>query len=168
MQSNLVSLVMGSDSDYEIALKAIQVFQKYAVPFEVRIISAHRDTETCLEYARNAQQNGIKVILALAGMSAHLAGVIASNTSLPVIGVPLNRSSLSGLDAVFSIMQMPSGMPVAMVGIDNAVNGALLAIRILALQDNSLQLKLSQFHEEMKHQQFQKNQLIQKKVKNES
>jgi len=168
MQSNLVSLVMGSDSDYEIALKAIQVFQKYAVPFEVRIISAHRDTETCLEYARNAQQNGIKVILALAGLSAHLAGVIASNTSLPVIGVPLNRSSLSGLDAVFSIMQMPSGMPVAMVGIDNAVNGALLAIRILALQDNSLQLKLSQFHEEMKHQQFQKNQLIQKKVKNES
>lgn len=168
MQSNLVSLVMGSDSDYEIALKAMQLLQKFSVPFEVRIISAHRDTATCLEYARNAQLNGLKVIIALAGLSAHLAGVIASNTPLPVIGVPLNRSSLSGMDAVFSIMQMPSGIPVAMVGIDNAVNGALLAVRILALQDKELGLKLVQYHEEMKLQQIQKNQLIQKKVKNES
>ncbi|MCE5222868.1 5-(carboxyamino)imidazole ribonucleotide mutase [bacterium] len=166
MQKIQVSLVMGSDSDFEIATKAIQILDQYGIEYEVRIISAHRDTETCLEFAREAHQRGIQVIIAIAGLSAHLAGVIASNTPLPVIGVPLNRSSLAGLDAVYSIMQMPSGIPVAMVGIDNTANAALMAVRILALHDKTLLSKWFEAHEEMKKQQIQKNQLIQKKVKN--
>ena len=168
MQKIQVSLVMGSDSDFAIASKAIQVLDQYGIEHEVRIISAHRDTEACLEFAKEAHQRGIQVIIAIAGLSAHLAGVIASNTPLPVIGVPLNRSSLAGMDAVYSIMQMPSGVPVAMVGIDNTANAALMAVRILALHDKTLLSKWFESHEEMKQQQNQKNQLIQKKVKNGS
>ena len=159
---------MGSDSDFAIASKAIQVLDQYGIEHEVRIISAHRDTEACLEFAKEAHQRGIQVIIAIAGLSAHLAGIIASNTPLPVIGVPLNRSSLAGMDAVYSIMQMPSGVPVAMVGIDNTANAALMAVRILALHDKTLLSKWFESHEEMKQQQNQKNQLIQKKVKNGS
>ena len=166
VQKIQVSLVMGSDSDFEIASKAIQTLDQYDIRYEVRIISAHRDTEACLEFAREAHQRGIQVIIAIAGLSAHLAGVIASNTPLPVIGVPLNRSSLAGMDAVYSIMQMPSGIPVAMVGIDNTSNAALMAVRILALHDKALLSKWFENHEEMKKQLIQKNQLIQKKVKN--
>lgn len=166
MQKIQVSLVMGSDSDFEMATKAIQILDEYDVGYEARVISAHRDTEACLEFAREAHQRGIQVIIAIAGLSAHLAGIIASNTPLPVIGVPLNRSSLAGLDAVYSIMQMPSGIPVAMVGIDNTVNAALMAVRILALHDKTLLSKWFEVHEEMKKKQIQKNQLIQKKVKN--
>jgi len=168
MQKIQVSLVMGSDSDFAIASKAIQVLDQYGIEHEVRIISAHRDTEACLEFAKEAHQRGIQVIIAIAGLSAHLAGIIASNTPLPVIGVPLNRSSLAGMDAVYSIMQMPSGVPVAMVGIDNTANAALMAVRILALHDKTLLSKWFESHEEMKQQQNQKNQLIQKKVKNGS
>lgn len=166
MRKTQVSLVMGSDSDFETAEKAIQVLNQYGVSYEVRVISAHRDTVACLEFAKEAHRRGVQIIIAIAGLSAHLAGVIASNTPLPVLAVPLNRSSLGGLDAVYSVMQMPAGIPVAMVGIDNTVNAALMAIRILSLQEEALLAKWFTTHEEMKQQQIHKNQLIQKKVKN--
>lgn len=166
MQTFQVSLVMGSDSDFDSAYQSIQILQQFEIPFEVKVISAHRDTEACLEYAKEAHKRGVQVIIAIAGLSAHLAGVIAANTPLPVIGVPLNRSSLAGMDAVYSIMQMPTGIPVAMVGIDNTANAALLAVRILALHNQDLQKKWFTSHKEMKQQLIQKNILIQKKVKN--
>lgn len=137
-----VAVIMGSDSDLPVVEKAFSVFQEYGVPFEVRVLSAHRTPEEARSFARNARENGFGAVICAAGKAAHLAGAIAANTTLPVIGIPVKSSTLDGLDALLSTVQMPSGIPVATVAIDGAQNAALLAVQILAVSDKALADKL--------------------------
>ena len=127
-----VGVVMGSDSDLDVMQGAVDVLEEFGIPTEVRVVSAHRDAEAMLEYGRSAHGRGLKVIIAGAGGAAHLPGMLASVTSLPVIGVPVPLSKLDGLDSLLSIVQMPRGVPVATMAIGGAENAALLAVRILA------------------------------------
>ena len=133
-----VAIVMGSDSDLPIMQKAVDMLKKLEIEYEVRVLSAHRTPEACAEFSRSARDNGFGVIIAAAGKAAHLAGAIAANTTLPVIGVPVKSSTLDGLDALLSTVQMPSGMPVATVAIDGAENAAILAGQMIALTDEGL------------------------------
>ena len=137
-----IAIVLGSDSDIKIAEKSIEVLKKINVEFEINIISAHRTPEKVREFALNAKKNNFGVIIAIAGKSAALAGVIASHTRIPVIGVPVSSQDLGGMDALLSTVQMPSGIPVACVAIDGGANAAWLAARILALNDDELFVKL--------------------------
>lgn len=137
-----VGIVMGSDSDLPIVEKAFAVLREYGVPFEVRVLSAHRTPIAAAEFAGNAKANGFGVIIAAAGKAAHLAGAMAANTTLPIIGIPVKSSTLDGLDALLATVQMPSGMPVATVAIDGAANAALLAVQILATGDEQLSATL--------------------------
>lgn len=137
-----VGIVMGSDSDLPIVTKAIDTLKEYGVPFEVHVYSAHRTPVEAKEFSANARQNGFGAIIAAAGMAAHLAGAIAANTTLPVIGIPVQSKNLDGMDALLSTVQMPTGVPVATVAIDGAANAALLAIQILAVEDATLAEKL--------------------------
>lgn len=137
-----VGIVMGSDSDLPIVKKATDTLKNFGVPFEVHVYSAHRTPAEAKEFAENARGNGFGVIIAAAGMAAHLAGAIAANTTLPVIGIPCKSSNLDGMDALLSTVQMPSGIPVATVAINGAVNAALLSCEILALEDEELADKL--------------------------
>lgn len=139
----LVGIVMGSDSDLRVMQAGSDVLKDFGILHEVRIISAHRTPEAMLQYASEAYDRGLKVLIAGAGGAAHLPGMIASATVLPVIGVPVNITKLEGIDAFLSILQMPKGVPVATVAIDNASNAALLALRILATEDKSLVKKLN-------------------------
>jgi len=145
-----VGIVMGSDSDLEIMRPALEVLQQLEIPFEATVASAHRSPQRAAEYAQTAQQRGIKVIIAAAGWAAHLPGVIAAHTILPVIGVPISSSPVGGVDALYSIVQMPPGVPVATVGIDTARNAGLLAAQILALSDTQLSEKLHDLKEQMR------------------
>ena len=133
-----VGIVMGSDSDMPVAEKAIQRLEKYGVPYEVHIYSAHRTPEAAREFSANAAERGFGAIIALAGKAAHLAGSLAANTVIPVIGVPVKSSTLDGMDALLSTVQMPTGIPVATVAIDGAANAAILAAQIIALSDDEL------------------------------
>ena len=133
---------MGSKSDLPKLEKAIDILKRFEVPYEVHVFSAHRTPVEARDFSVNARKNDFGVIIAAAGMAAHLAGAIAANTTIPVIGIPVNASSLGGLDALLSTVQMPSGIPVATVGIDGASNAALLAIEILSLYDDNLAVKL--------------------------
>ena len=137
-----VAVVMGSDSDLKVVEKAIETLKNYGVETEVHIYSAHRTPVEAKEFTVNARDNGIGVIIACAGKAAHLAGAIAANTTLPVIGIPMKSKYLDGIDALLSTVQMPSGIPVATVAIDGAVNAALLSIEILAVTDEELAKKL--------------------------
>ena len=137
-----VGIVMGSDSDLPVVQKAIDTLRQFEVPVEVHVYSAHRTPKEAGEFARNARANGIGVIVAAAGKAAHLAGALAANTTLPVIGIPVKSSNLDGIDALLSTVQMPSGIPVATVAIDGAVNAALLSIQMLAIGDAALAEKL--------------------------
>ena len=137
-----VGLVMGSDSDLPIVEKATSVLENLGVPFEVHVYSAHRTPVQAHEFSANAKENGFGVIIAFAGMAAHLAGVLASNTTLPVIGVPCSSSNLDGLDALLATVQMPSGIPVATVAVNGGANAALLAAQILSLGEPELAAKL--------------------------
>ena len=139
-----VGIVMGSDSDMPVAEKAIERLKGYGVPYEVHIYSAHRTPEQAKAFAENAEANGFGAIIALAGKAAHLAGALAANTLLPVIGVPVKSSTLDGLDALLSTVQMPSGIPVATVAIDGAANAAILAAQIIATSDAELSAKLKE------------------------
>ena len=129
---------MGSDSDLPVVEKAMDLLEEFEVPFEVHVLSAHRTPAEAAEFAKNAKENGIGAIVAAAGKAAHLAGAMAANTTLPVIGIPIKSSTLDGLDALLATVQMPSGMPVATVAIDGAANAALLAVQILAVSDEAL------------------------------
>ena len=140
----LVSIIMGSTSDLPVMEKACQLLNDMQVPFEVNALSAHRTPSEVEQFARQAQQRGIRVIIAAAGMAAALPGVIAANTTLPVIGVPI-KGMLDGLDAMLSIIQMPPGIPVATVGVNGALNAALLAVQMLALSDAALAQRLSDY-----------------------
>ncbi len=136
------AIIMGSDSDLPVVEKAFEVFKEYGVPFEVHVYSAHRTPEEARAFSSSAAENGFGVLIAAAGKAAHLAGAIAANTVLPVIGIPVKSSTLDGLDALLSTVQMPSGIPVATVAIDGAANAALLAVQILAVGDSELSQKL--------------------------
>ena len=140
---------MGSDSDLPTMEKAIAVCEDFAVPYEVAIVSAHRTPEKMVDYAKNAVSRGIKVIIAGAGGAAHLPGMVASLTSLPVIGVPVTTRQLNGLDSLYSIVQMPRGIPVATVAIGNAQNAGLLAVQILGTSDRNLQSKVEQYRRDL-------------------
>ena len=155
-----VAVIMGSDSDLPIVEKAINTLKAYEVPVEVHVYSAHRTPEASKEFAENAIKNGFGAIIAAAGKAAHLAGAIAANTTLPVIGIPVKSSTLDGLDALLSTVQMPSGMPVATVAIDGAENAALLAIQILAVNDEGLSAKLQLAREKNKQSVLEKNEKI--------
>ena len=139
-----VAIIMGSDSDLPIIEKAIDILKDFSIPFEVHIYSAHRTPEKAIEFSKNAEKNGFGVIIAAAGMAAHLAGVIAANTIIPVIGIPCKSQNLEGIDALLSTVQMPSGIPVATVAINGGVNAALLSIEILAVNDKELSKKLKE------------------------
>ncbi len=137
-----VGIIMGSDSDLGVVEKAINTLKDFGVPTEVHVYSAHRTPAEAAEFSQNAQKNGFGVIICAAGMAAHLAGAIAANTVLPVVGIPVKSKYLDGIDALLSTVQMPSGIPVATVAIDGAVNAALLSIQILALSEPELSDKL--------------------------
>ena len=137
-----VAVIMGSDSDLKVMQGAIDMLRQFEVPFAVRVISAHRTPEAARDFAASAIENGFGAIICGAGKAAHLAGAFAANTTLPVIGIPIKSSTLDGLDALLSTVQMPSGMPVATVAIDGAANAALLAVQMLALSDENLAAKL--------------------------
>ena len=139
-----VGIIMGSDSDLPVVSKAINTLKEYGVPFEVHVYSAHRTPVEAREFSCSARDNGFGAIIAAAGMAAHLAGAIAANTTLPVIGIPVQSKNLGGMDALLSTVQMPSGIPVATVAIDGAANAALLAIQILAVEDAALAEKLDE------------------------
>ena len=142
-QKFLVGVLMGSDSDWPVMEQAAKTLAQFGVPVESRVLSAHRSPELVRRYASGAASRGLKLIIAGAGGSAHLAGVIAAHTTLPVIGVPMQTKSLKGLDSLLSTVQMPKGVPVATVAIDNATNAAILAIQCLALSDARLQRALA-------------------------
>lgn len=139
-----IGIVMGSDSDMPVVSKAIDTLKEFEVPYEVHIYSAHRTPQEAKAFAQGARANGFGAIIAAAGKAAHLAGAIAANTTLPVIGIPVKSSTLDGLDALLSTVQMPSGIPVATVAIDGAANAALLAVQMLAIEDEAPALKLSE------------------------
>ena len=138
-----VGIIMGSDSDLPVVEKAISTLEEYGVPYEVHVYSAHRTPVQAKEFSANAKANGFGAIIAAAGKAAHLAGAVAANTTLPVIGIPVKSSTLDGMDALLSTVQMPAGIPVATVAIDGAVNAALLSIQILAVSDDELAKKLA-------------------------
>ena len=137
-----VAVIMGSDSDFPVVSKACAELKAYGVPYECRVMSAHRTPSAACDFASDARENGFGVIICAAGMAAHLAGVIAGHTTLPVIGIPMKSAALDGMDALLSTVMMPPGVPVATVGIDGAKNAALLAVQILALSDEGLAEKL--------------------------
>ena len=139
-----VGVIMGSDSDLPVVEKAIDKLKEYGVPYEVHVYSAHRTPVQAGEFARTAQENGFGAIIAAAGKAAHLAGALAANTTLPVIGIPVKSSTLDGLDALLATVQMPSGIPVATVAIDGGTNAALLAAQILAVSEPALAEKLAE------------------------
>ncbi|MBF0505854.1 MAG: 5-(carboxyamino)imidazole ribonucleotide mutase [Nitrospirae bacterium] len=143
----LVGILMGSESDLQVMEKAAQVLEDFSIPYEMRISSAHRDPEQTADYAKHARERGIEVLIAGAGMAAHLAGALAANTTLPVIGVPLKSGTLDGVDALYSTVQMPPGIPVATVAIDGAKNAAYLACSILSVKYPDLAGKLEQYRE---------------------
>ena len=161
-----VAVIMGSDSDLKVMEGAIDTLKALDIPFAVRILSAHRTPEAAADFAKSAEDNGIGVIIAAAGKAAHLAGAMAANTLLPVIGVPMKSSTLDGLDALLSTVQMPSGMPVATVAIDGAVNAALLSAQILALSDAELYKRFSAYRTAQKQKVIEKDRLISEKYSN--
>ena len=161
-----VAIIMGSDSDLPIVKKATDILESFGVPFEVHVYSAHRTPNEARDFSVNARANGFGVIIAAAGMAAHLAGAIAANTTLPVIGIPCKSSNLDGLDALLSTVQMPTGIPVATVAINGAGNAALLAIQILAVEDGDLAKKLDEKRVKDAEKVLAKNAEIENSFKN--
>ncbi len=150
MKKSLAGILMGSDSDLAVMGKAAEVLKEMGVPYEIDISSAHRLPDKTAEYAKSARDRGIEVLIAGAGMAAHLAGVLAAQTTLPVIGVPLRSGALDGVDALYSTVQMPPGIPVATVGIDGARNAAYLACEILSIKYPEIAAKLERFRQNMR------------------
>lgn len=155
-----VAIIMGSDSDLPVVEKGISVLKDYGVPVEVHVYSAHRTPEEAAQFSKSARENGFGVIIAAAGMAAHLAGAIAANTTLPVIGIPCSSKVLEGMDALLSTVMMPPGIPVATVGINTAKNAALLAIEMLAIEDAALAQKLQDERDQNHENILKKNAAI--------
>jgi 5-(carboxyamino)imidazole ribonucleotide mutase len=152
----VVGVVMGSDSDWPTMKEAAEILDEFNVPFEKRVVSAHRTPAVMADYGAAAREKGLKVIIAGAGGAAHLPGMLASYTTLPVIGVPVKTSALGGVDSLYSIVQMPNGVPVATVAIGKAKNAGLLAIRILGVEDPELAEKLHDYHQSMANESIDK------------
>ena len=163
-----VAIIMGSDSDYPIIEKAIEILKEFSILFEVHVYSAHRTPEQVINFSKNAEENNFGVIIAAAGMSAHLAGVIAANTTLPVIGIPCKSQNLEGIDALLSTVQMPSGVPVATVSINGGVNAALLSLEILAVNDKELSKKLKEKRIKDREAVLKKDGIINEKISNKN
>ena len=161
-----VGIIMGSDSDLPIAQKAVDMLKSLDIPYEVHIYSAHRTPVEARDFALNARANGFGALIAMAGMAAHLAGVIAGHTTLPVIGIPCKSAALDGMDALLATVMMPSGIPVATVAIDGAKNAAILAIQILALSDEVLATKLAKQKQKMIDGVIAKDAALQDTLKN--
>ena len=148
----LVGIIMGSDSDLKVMVNAANIMKQFNIPFEIKVVSAHRTPERMFEYAKSAKSRGLEVIIAGAGGAAHLPGMVAAMTSLPVIGVPVKLKELDGLDSLLSIVQMPGGVPVATVGINNAKNAGLLAAKILGIKHIEIAQKLEENTQQIKEQ----------------
>ena len=161
-----VAIIMGSDSDLPVLKNAIKILKSFDIPVEVRIMSAHRTPAEACDFASNAKADGFGVIIAAAGKAAHLAGVLAAHTTLPVIGIPVKASTLDGLDALLSTVQMPKGVPVATVAIDGADNAAYLAIQILAVYDNRLADALSKMKSDMTAEVIAKDAKLKAEIEN--
>lgn len=155
-----VAVIMGSDSDLPIVSKAINVLKEFKIDYEVRVISAHRTPDRAARFAKDAEANGFDIIIAAAGKAAHLPGVLAAYTVLPVIGIPVKSSTFDGMDSLFSIVQMPSGIPVATVGIDGAENAGLLAVEMLSLKFQHLREALKTHRENMKREVIKKDEKV--------
>jgi 5-(carboxyamino)imidazole ribonucleotide mutase len=160
MEKPVILILMGSDSDLPVVKDAITFLKEMKIPFKLDISSAHRNPEKTMTYAKNAQKEGIEVIIAVAGMAAHLPGVVASHTTLPVIGVPTGSGSLNGIDALLSIVSMPKGIPVATVGINASKNAAIFACQILSIKNDEIRIKLIKMKEDMKIQNDESAQKI--------
>ncbi|MFD2533113.1 5-(carboxyamino)imidazole ribonucleotide mutase [Gracilimonas halophila] len=158
MSNAIVGVVMGSDSDWPTMKEATEILDYFEVPYEKRVVSAHRTPDVMANYGKEARDRGIKIIIAGAGGAAHLPGMLASHTTLPVIGVPVKTSALGGVDSLYSIVQMPNGIPVATVAIGKANNAGLLAVRMLGMNDNELADKLKSYHKEMADESMKKTQ----------
>ncbi len=156
----IVGIIMGSDSDLSVMEKTFAVMKEFDIPFEVKIISAHRTPDVHAEYSKTAADRGIKVIIAAAGMAAHLPGVTAGHTHIPVVGVPISGKNFDGMDALMAIVQMPPGIPVATVAVDGAKNAGLLAVQMLALSDAELTAKYIKFKKEMAEASMKKNEKL--------
>lgn len=156
MSTPIVGVVMGSDSDWPTMKEAADILDHFGVPYEKRVVSAHRTPDVMANYGKEARGRGIKAIIAGAGGAAHLPGMLASHTTLPVIGVPVKTTALGGVDSLYSIVQMPNGIPVATVAIGKAKNAGLLAIRMLGMNDESLAEKLEAYHREMAEESMKK------------
>lgn len=159
-----VGVIMGSDSDYKVMEEALTALKQFEVGYEVKISSAHRTLERTVDWVRTFEAKGGKLIIAGAGLAAHLPGVIAGATTLPVIGVPLNSGALQGVDALYAIVQMPPGIPVATVGIGGAKNAALLAVQILAVEDGGLRQKVKEYRSIMQKEVEAKDEALQIKI----
>lgn len=164
MEKNKVAIIMGSDSDLPVVEKTIHTLKDLGIPFEAHVMSAHRTPEEACAFARTAAEKGFGVIIAAAGKAAHLAGVLAGHTPLPVIGIPMKSSTMDGLDSLLSTVQMPSGVPVATVAIDGAENAGLLAAQMLAINDDSLFRKLQEKKEQMRQKVMEKDKKLQEKL----
>ncbi|NLP26838.1 MAG: 5-(carboxyamino)imidazole ribonucleotide mutase [Clostridiales bacterium] len=156
-----VAIIMGSDSDLVVVKEAIAELKKFEVPYEVHVMSAHRTPEQASDFSKNAVSNGFGVIIAAAGKAAHLGGVLASQTIIPIIGLPIKSSTLDGLDALLSTVQMPKGVPVATVAIDGAANAAILAVQMLAISDENLSEKLVKMKKTMVDEVIAKDKKLQ-------
>lgn len=159
-----VAVIMGSDSDFKVVQKAILKLKEFEVPYEVHVMSAHRTPDKAAEFAKTAKSNGFGVIIAAAGMAAHLAGVLAAHTTIPVIGIPIKSAAFDGMDALLATVMMPTGIPVSTVAVDGAGNAAILAIEILALSDSFLDAKLEAMKAEMAEGVAKKDADIQRKA----
>lgn len=152
-----VAIIIGSDSDLPVMQDAAQILQEFGIPFQLSIVSAHRTPKQMFDFAAGAADQGLKVIIAGAGGAAHLPGMVASMTTLPVIGVPIQSKAMSGIDSLYSIVQMPTGIPVATMAINGAANAGLLAVKILATQDKALQKKLEAYQAQLEKKIMSKN-----------
>ncbi len=162
MSQAVVGIIMGSDSDLPVMSAAADICEEFGISYEVDIVSAHRTPGKLVEYATSAAERGLKVIIAGAGGAAHLPGMVASETPLPVIGVPVKGKSLEGMDSLLSIVQMPGGVPVATVAVNGAKNAGILAAQIIGASDSALQSKITEYKQEMANQVHQKSEKLQK------
>ena len=160
-----VAVIMGSDSDFPVVKAAVEKLKSFGVPYEVHVMSAHRTPDAAADFSKNAAANGFGVIIAAAGKAAHLGGVLAAHTTLPVIGIPIKSTALDGMDALLSTVQMPPGIPVATVGIDAASNAAILAVQMLALSEPALAEALQEMKDDMAAGVAKKDAAMQEKVK---
>lgn len=159
-----VAVIMGSDSDFKVVQKAVLKLKEFDVPYEVRVMSAHRTPDEAAEFSKNAKKNGFGVIIAAAGMAAHLAGVLAAHTTLPVIGIPIKSAAFDGMDALLATVMMPTGIPVSTVAVDGAANAAILSVEMLALSDETLEKKLEDMKAKMAEGVSEKDAAMQRKV----